>query len=90
MGDNFSQFKRVDGVRLRKIEEKLYIFYNEGYYEINEIGALVLQHISRDVKIGDFCDKVITKYQGVEKKQVEQDVLSFLEFLKNDKLIEEQ
>lgn len=86
---NFNEFSRQKDVRIRKIDDKFYIICKEKNYECNEMGALILQQIGRDMDRIEFVNRVRKKYTLDDDINVDEDIDEYILFLIEEKLISE-
>ena len=80
--DNMNQLKRSDNTRIRKIELSYYLIKSGECYEINEIGALVVN------AIGKVCERLSKMYNYENLKVIECDVRKFIDYLIENKIVD--
>lgn len=70
--------------------EKVMLSVSNGkYYNLGEMGGEIWEMIESPTVINELISKLMNQY-NVEKSQCEEEVLSFLEVLQNDNLIQIQ
>jgi hypothetical protein len=86
--DSFS-FKRSSGCVSTVLDGETVILDIETgvYCSLNEVGTLVWNTLEKDVVFVNVCSAVVDGFD-VESKKCEEDVLSFLQDLAHNKLIE--
>ncbi|MEI8355126.1 MAG: lasso peptide biosynthesis PqqD family chaperone [Deltaproteobacteria bacterium] len=69
-------------------DEKVMMSVEKGqYYSLDPIGSRVWELIEGPVKVSDLIDALLTKYD-VDRETCEQDVLAFLEELREDGILQ--
>lgn len=86
--DNMNQLKRSDNTRIRKIELSYYLIKSGECYEINEIGALVVNAIGKDLSISKVCERLSKMYNYENLKVIECDVRKFIDYLIENKIVD--
>lgn len=70
--------------------EKVMLSVSNGkYYNLGEMGGEIWEMIEKPTVINELISKLLDQYK-VGKSQCEEEVLSFLELLQNEKLIQVQ
>lgn len=87
---NFMELHRNTDVRLRKIDNIYYILSKNANYEVNETGAIILNHIGKDMTIDEFCTRLAKKCNFNDLDVIKKDVNSYIDFMLNEKIIEEK
>lgn len=84
---NLEQFERHDGVRIRKFKSIYYLLTSEKNYQLNELGAVVLKYIGKNMEVVDLCNKISENYTEKNLKKINDDVRSFIDFLLSEGII---
>ena len=87
MIDNFNMLSRKSDLNIRKINEQFYLTTFNSCYEVNLVGAAIVNAIGQDLTLGEICEKLAKKYENDDIIQIERDVVNFLEFLQEEGLI---
>ena len=84
---NFNRFNRQKDVRIRKIDDEFYIICKNYNYKCNEMGALILQQIGRDMDRIEFGERFRKKYLLDDDVNIDEDIDEYVHFLMEEKLI---
>ena len=81
-------FIRVDRVSVRKFNEEYYLLGGKRNYKINEIGVIIFKYIGSDIKIEELRNKIMEKYEGGTREQIDSEINNFINLLLKEGLIE--
>ena len=87
MIDNLNELNRNEKLRIRKIDEKYYLLCGTNCFEVNDIGATIVNVIGKDMDIEVFCEKISHKYEFDNLEIIRKDAISFIEFLIQEGLV---
>lgn len=75
--------------RYSKLNEEVVILdlKSESYYGLNHVGATIWQSLQKPKTVSEIQDLILNKYD-VESEQCDRDLITFLEELKHQGLIE--
>jgi|GEM_PF-1556035 len=79
--ENMNQLKRMNNTRIRKIEQSYYLISNGECFELNEIGALVVNAIGKDLSFGKVCMRLSDIYSYKNIEIIERDVSNYIDYL---------
>lgn len=81
MINNLNELKRNEKLTLRKVGDQFYMLCGTDCYEVNNIGASIVNAIGKDITISVLCEKLSGKYDFPDVEQIRRDVYSFIDFL---------
>ncbi|WP_121610111.1 lasso peptide biosynthesis PqqD family chaperone [Mesobacillus foraminis] len=68
--------------------EKVMMNIEKGkYYNLGETGGVIWRFLESPIIVGELINKLVSEFQ-VEQSQCEQEVISFLELLNNEELVQ--
>ncbi|MBE5891576.1 MAG: PqqD family protein [Lachnospiraceae bacterium] len=67
-------------ITLEKLDGKFYIAYDYSAYEVNEVGARIIDLCNGQNSVSDIADK-LSKHFNVEYEKVLNDVISYITIL---------
>lgn len=79
--NNMRQLRRRDRSRIRKIENNYYLLSGNECYQVNEIGALIVNAVGKDITIDAVCEKLSIMYNNPDIAGVRMDVDTFINFI---------
>lgn len=85
---NMNQLKRNENSRIRKIDNNYYILSGRDCYQINEIGALIINAVGKDLTINMACEKLSVMYNNPDVESIVNDVHKFINFIIENKIVE--
>jgi len=85
--EKLDQLKRNEGVTMRKLDSTYYFISKQGTYEVNEIGATIVNALGRDLSINELCRKISEKYSFDDLNQIRHDVNNYIEFLLSEGIL---
>lgn len=86
--ENMSQLKRSDRSRIRKIDNSYYLVSGKDCYQINEIGALIINAVGKDITIEAVSKKLSVMYNNPSIENIYSDVQEFINFIIEKKIVE--
>lgn len=86
--ENMSQLKRSDRSRIRKIDNSYYLVSGKDCYQINEIGALIINAVGKDITIEAVSKKLSIMYNNPSIENIYSDVQEFINFIIEKKIVE--
>ena len=87
MINNLKELLRKEDLTIRKIENQFYLITFYSCYEVNEIGAAIVNIIGQDLPVKELGIKLAQKYGNDDVDQVTADALSFINFLLEEGLV---
>lgn len=84
---NLKQLERNTETRLRKIQEKYYLYDRFSCFELNFTGATIINAIGRDLTIEELVLKLAEKFQFHDVDTIKEDVTSYIDFLVEQGLV---
>ncbi|WP_142967729.1 PqqD family protein [Enterococcus casseliflavus] len=81
--------KIIEDIRIRKLGHNFYIIGNGKTYEINEMGAIILKYINKDMTVEILAHRISDKYHEEDVMKVIDDINEYISFLKSADIIEE-
>lgn len=86
--ENMGQLKRSDRSRIRKIDNTYYLVAGKDCYQINEIGALIINAVGKDITIEAVSKKLSVMYNNPSIENIYSDVQEFINFIIEKKIVE--
>jgi hypothetical protein len=87
MINNLNELKRNEKLAIRKVGDQFYLVCGRDCYEVNDIGAVIVNAIGKDMPISVLCEKLSIKYDFSDLEKIRQDVYSFIDFLVSEDLL---
>jgi hypothetical protein len=83
-----NELSRIGNTRIRRIEDAYYILSGRNCYEVNEIGAIIVNAVGKNLTMDEVCDKLASIYEFNDKDTINRDANEFIKFLLCEKIIE--
>lgn len=80
-------YKKEVGVLLDKVDEKFYVLYNYSVFEVNEVGARIIDLCNGKNSIDEITEKLAKHFQK-EYEIVYSDVMAYIDSLKENRIVE--
>lgn len=87
MINNLNEFVRNESLEIRKFGEQFYLTCSSACFEVNEVGAAIVNVIGKDLTLLELCEKISRKYDFDSIETIKDDVLSFINFLEENNLV---
>lgn len=84
---NLSNYEKKIETRVRKFENQYYLLGNKKSYQLNYTGAVVLKYIGTEIELETLAKKISAYYKEDNINQIEEDIVTFLDFLLSENLI---
>jgi len=85
--NNLIELKTYENISLRKINDTYYVIRGVETYELNEIGAIIVNALGKDITVEELCNRILKKYNHDNIEQIKLDVNTYINFLINEKII---
>lgn len=79
-------YKKEIGVLLDRVDGKFYVVFKYTVFEVNEVGARIIDLCNSKNNISDITEK-LSKHFQMEYKDVYSDVISYIDSLKENKIL---
>jgi len=84
---NLNQVKKNDNLVIRKLNDNYFFTIGGDAYEANEIGAIIVNAIGKDLSIDNLCERLSKKYSFDDCEKIKADVYEYLRFLYTERLL---
>lgn len=85
--NNMNQLSRTNNSRIRKIEEHYYLINKGECYQLNEIGALIVNAVGKDLPMDRVYSRLSEIYGFDDLDTIAKDVNNYVRFLLKENLV---
>lgn len=85
--DNMNQLSRINNSRIRKIEEHYYLINTGDCYQLNEIGALIVNAVGKDLPMARVYSRLSEMYGLDDIETIAKDVDDYINFLLKENVL---